>query len=172
MVPTLRGTLLLFAALLAGCAAPRDGSEDTWSNRAETFLDPVLPDSVTLGRKAPALEASVRLDPEEVILADRREVRVLLTVRNTTKRMQRLDFPTAQRLELVALAPDGQRIFLWSEDRLFDPKPATVVTNPRERVEYEATVPTRDMKAGLTYAVEVGLVGYPEVTTAINITPQ
>lgn len=167
-----RGSVLALIFLVAGCAAPRDGSEDTWSQRAETLLDPVLPDSVTLGPKAPALEASVRLDPQEVVLAERREVRVLFTVRNTTKRIQRLDFPTAQRIELMALGPDGQRIFLWSEDRLFDPKPATVVINPRERVEYEATVPTRDMKAGSTYAVEVGLVGYPEVATSINIIPQ
>lgn len=164
--------LFLPAILLAACAAPRDGSEDSWSRRAEAFLDPVMPDSISFGPKAPPLEASVRLDPAEVVLADRREVRVLFTVRNTTKRIRRLDFPTAQRIELVAIAPDGQRIFLWSEDRLFDPKPATVVINPRERVEYEASVPTRDMQAGSTYAVEVGLVGYPEVATSINITPQ
>lgn len=167
-----RGLLFVSVLIAAGCAVPRDASEDTWSQRAETFLDPFLPDSITLGPKRPALEASVRLDPEEIVLADRREVRVLFTVRNTTKRIQRLDFPTAQRIEAMALAPDGQRIFLWSEDRLFDPKPATVVINPRERVEYEATVPTRDMKAGSTYAVEVGLIGYPEVATSVNITPQ
>jgi hypothetical protein len=169
-----RKALLLFlpAILLAGCAAPRDGGEDSWSRRAEAFLDPVLPDSISCGPKAPPLEASVRLDPAEVVLADRREVRVLFTVRNTTKRLRRLDFPTAQRIELVALAPDGQRIFLWSEDRLFDPKPATVVINPRERVEYEATVPTRDMQAGSTYVMEVGLVGYPEVAASATITPQ
>jgi hypothetical protein len=172
MVPIIRGTALALAIFITGCAAPRDGSEDSWSSRAETFLDPVLPDSITLGPKAPPLEATVRLDPDEVVLADRRDLRVLFTVRNTTKRIQRLDFPTAQRIELVALAPDGQRIFLWSEDRLFDPKPATVVINPRERVEYEATVPTRDMKVGSSYAVEVGLVGYPEVATSVNITPQ
>jgi hypothetical protein len=33
-------------------------------------------------------------------------------------------------------------------------------------------VPTRDMTAGSTYSVEVGLVGYPELTTSVNITPQ
>ena len=163
--------LLLPAILLAACAAPRDG-EDSWSRRAEVFLDPVLPDSLSFGPKAPPLEASVRLDPQELVLAERREVRVLFTVRNTTKRIRRLDFPTAQRIELIALAPDGQRIFLWSEDRLFDPKPATVVINPGERVEYEASVPTRDMKAGSTYVIEVGLVGYPEVVTSVNVTPQ
>jgi hypothetical protein len=160
------------AMLLAACAAPRDGSEDSWSRRASDFLDPIVPDSVTLGPREPALKATVKLDPAEVVLAERREVRVIFTVQNTTRRIQRLDFPTAQRIELALLAPDGKRIFLWSEDRLFDPKPATVVINPRERVEYEANVPTRDMVAGSDYAAEIGLVGYPEVTTNFNIRPQ
>lgn len=172
MVPVLRSIALLTAVLLASCAAPRDGSEDTWTRRAGDFLDPLVPDSLTLGPKQPALLASVRLDPAEVVLADRRDVRVFFTVENTTRRSQRLDFPTAQRIELAMIAPDGRRLFLWSEDRLFDPKPGTVVINPRERIEYEATVPTRDMTAGATYSLETGLVGYPEVMTSVNITPR
>lgn len=158
--------------LLAACAAPRDGSEDSWTRRASDFLDPIVPDSVTLGPREPALKATVQLDPAEVVLAERREVRVIFTVQNTTRRSQRLDFPNAQRIELTVLAPDGKRIFLWSEDRLFDPKPATVVINPRERIQYEANVPTRDMAAGADYAAEIGLVGYPEVTATVNIRPQ
>ena len=172
MAPVFRWIVLLPAVFLASCAAPRDGAEDTWVRRAGDFLDPLVPDSVTLGPKQPALLASVRLDPAEVVLADRRDVRVIFTVQNTSPRSQRLDFPTAQRIELAMIAPDGRRIFLWSEDRLFDPKPGTVVINPRERIEYEATVPTRDMAAGSTYSVETGLVGYPEVATSFNITPQ
>ena len=172
MLPGLRFSAVLTAVLLSACAAPRDGTEDTWARRAGDFLDPVVPDSFTLGPKQPALQATVRLDPAEVVLADRRDVRVIFSVENTTRRSQRLDFPTAQRIELALIAPDGRRIFLWSEDRLFDPKPGTVVINPRERIEYEATVPTRDMTAGSTYSVEVGLLGYPEVSTAVNITPR
>ena len=131
-----------------------------------------MPDSVTLGPREPELKATVQLDPAELILAERREVRVVFTVQNTTRRSQRLEFPTAQRIELTVLAPDGKRIFLWSEDRLFDPKPGTVVINPRERIQYEASVPTRDMAADSVYAAEVGLVGYPEVATSVNIRPQ
>lgn len=172
MVPVLRCIAPLTVVLLAACAAPRDGMDDTWARRAGDFLDPVIPDSVTLGPKQPALQAAVRLDPAEVVLADRRDIRVIFSVQNTTRRSQRLDFPTAQRIELAMIAPDGRRIFLWSEDRLFDPKPGTVVINPRERIEYEATVPTRDMTAGSTYSIEVGLLGYPEVATSFNLTPQ
>jgi hypothetical protein len=158
--------------LAAGCAVPRDGTEDTWGRRATDFLDPLLPDSVTLGRREPALKATVRLDPAEFELAERREVKVVFRVENTTRRSERLEFPTAQRIELTVVAPDGRRIFLWSEDRLFDPRAATVVINPRERVEYEASIPTRDMTAGNVYIAEVGLVGYPEVTGTVNIKPR
>jgi hypothetical protein len=164
--------VLLAVVFVAGCAAPRDGTEDTWSRRASDFLDPLLPDSVTLGPREPALKAVVRVEPAEFNLADRREVKIVFGVQNTTKRIERLEFPTGQRIELTVLAPDGQRIFLWSEDRIFDPKPATVVINPRERVEYEATVPTRDMAAGSVYAAEVGLIGYPEVVGVVNISPR
>jgi hypothetical protein len=163
------GLMLLLAA---GCTAPRDGTEDSWGRRASEFLDPVLPDSVTLGPREPALRATVRLDPAEFDLVDRREVKVVFSIQNTTRRIERLEFPTAQRIELTVLAPDGKRIFLWSEDRLFDPRTATVVINPRERVEYEAAVPTRDMTAGSVYVAEVGLVGYPEVTGTVNIKPR
>ena len=51
---------------VAACAAPRDATEDSWVRRASDFLDPVIPDSVTLGPKLPALETKVRLDPTEV----------------------------------------------------------------------------------------------------------
>lgn len=158
--------------LAAGCTAPRDGTEDSWSRRASEFLDPVLPDSITLGPREPALKATARLEPAEFDLVDRREVKVVFSIQNTTRRIERLEFPTAQRIELTVLAPDGKRIFLWSEDRLFDPRAATVVINPRERVEYEAAVPTRDMAAGNVYVAEVGLVGYPEVVGTVNIKPR
>ena len=172
MIPVTRRIALVAAVFLSACAAPRDGTEDSWARRAGDFLDPVIPDSVTLGPKQPELQTKVRLDPEEVVLADRRDVRVIFSVQNTTRRSLRLDFPTAQRIELAMIAPDGKRLFLWSEDRLFDPRPGTVVINARERIEYEATVPTRDMTAGSTYSVEIGLVGYPEVSATVNITPQ
>ncbi len=164
--------LLPFAVLLSGCASPRPGQEDTWTARASDFFDPVVPDSLRFGPKEPTLKASVRAEPSEFPLAERREVRVVFTVQNTTKKAERLEFPTAQRIELSVRAPDGRRVFLWSEDRLFQPVPAIVVINPRERIEYEAAVPTRDMTAGTEYTAEVGLLGRPDVAASIQIRPR
>ena len=165
-------TLLPAVLLLAACAAPREGAEDTWNHRLSDTLDPLIPDSLPLGRRGPALQASLRSDPAEFRLADRREIRIFLTVKNTAKKAERLEFSTAQRFDLSVIAPDGKRIFQWSEDRIFQPEAASVVVNPRERIEYEAAVPTRDMKAGETYRVEAGLTGFPEVNATMPLRPR
>lgn len=159
------------ALLLAACAAPRAGVDDTWGNRWADLVDPVVPDSLQVGRRGPALQAGLRADPGEFPLAERREVRVFFTVKNTTKKAERLDFATAQRFDLSVIAPDGKRIYQWSEDRAFASAAASVVINPRERLEYEAAVPTRDMKAGGIYRIEAGLSGFPEITAVGQLRP-
>lgn len=159
------------ALLLAACVAPRNGSDDTWGNRFADLVDPIVPDSMTVG-SGPALQPELRSDPAEFKLADRRELRVFFTVRNVTKRAERLEFATSQRFDLSVISPDGKRIFQWSEDRAFEPVAASVMVNPRERIEYEATVPTRDMKGGSIYRVEAGLAGYPEITATTQLRPQ
>jgi len=168
---TNRLALALCIILLAACAAPRQGAEDTWGSRLSDLVDPVVPDALRFGKRVPVLSPSMRAESQEFALAERREVRVFFTVQNTTRKAERLDFATAQRLELSVRAPDGKRIFLWSEDRIFEPAPAIVVVNPRERIEYEAVVPTRDMTAGGIYSVEAGLVGYPEVAASLQLKP-
>lgn len=166
-----RAHLLLPALLLlSACATPRDGAQDTWGNRFNDLVDPIVPDS--LQRRGPALQAELRSDPAEFPLAERREVRVFFTVRNASKRAERLDFATRQRFDLSVVAPDGKRIFLWSEDRSFEPVAASVMINPGERIEYEAAVPTRDMQAGGIYRLEAGLVGFAELAATSQLRPQ
>ncbi|MBE2179739.1 MAG: hypothetical protein IAE97_04645 [Chthoniobacterales bacterium] len=163
--------LLPVALLLSACVAPREGAEDTWAHRASDFVSPLVPEALKPGPREPDLKATVRVEPAEFAVAERREVRVIFTIQNTTKRPERLEFPTSQRIELTVRAPDGKKIFLWSEDRLFEAKPAIVVINPRERIEYDAAVPTRDMKAGEAHAAEVVLVGRPEIAAVVQIKP-
>jgi len=168
---TRRLALASCAVFLAACAAPRQGVEDTWGNRFSDTANTVVPDALKFGRRSPALDPAMRAEPQEFPLAERREVRVFFSVRNTTNKAERLEFANAQRLEVSVRAPDGKRIFLWSEDRTFEPNAAIVVVNPRERIEYEASVPTRDMTAGGVYTVEAGLIGYPEVAASIQLKP-
>jgi len=164
--------LIPAALLLAACTAPRSGAEDSWSNRFTDMVDPILPDALRIGGNQPPLKAELRADPAEFPLAERREVSVSLTVKNTPRKAERLEFSTAQRFDLSVIAPDGKRIYQWSEDRTFEPTVATVMVNPRERIEYQAAVPTRDMQAGGIYRVEAGLTGFPEITATTQVRPQ
>lgn len=58
--------------LLAACAAPRDGAEDTWGNRLADVIDPVVPDSLRIGSRVPALKPELNIDPVE--FPDRKSV--------------------------------------------------------------------------------------------------
>lgn len=119
-----------------------------------------------------ALSAALRTETEEFKVSERREVKVVYSLFNTSRRVLRLDFPSAQHLEVTMRGPGGERLFLWSEDRSFATAASSVVVNPGERLEYEANVPTRDMVAGQTYKVEAVLPGYPETAARVPLRPR
>lgn len=121
---------------------------------------------------AGGLSSALRAEQEEFKLADHREVKVVYSLSNTSRRLLRLDFPTAQHLEVTMRGPSGQRLFLWSEDRSFAAAASLVVVNPGERLEYEAGIPTRDMLAGRDYTVEAVLPGYAETAASIVLRPR
>lgn len=149
----------IMALASAGCAPTRTGSEVA---RAES--------GATGG--ALALVPEVRAEPAEFVLADHRECRIVFSVRNSSRRLARLDFPTAQHLEVRLRGPDGRSLSLWSEDRSFAPEASAVAINPRERLEFEAAVPTRDMVAGRVYTAEAVMPGYPETAASANLHPR
>jgi hypothetical protein len=149
----LSGALVL--ALLASCAPRENGAPDS---------APAWPVGV--------LSSALRAEPEEFKLADHREVKVVYSLSNTSCRLVRLGFPTAQHLEVTMRGPDGERLFLWSEDRSFPAAASSVVVNPGERLEYEAGIPTRDMVAGRRYAAEAVLPGYAETAASVVLRPR
>ena len=147
-----RLSVLLAAFVLGGCSMAQRGH------------DPSVPH--------PLWRTELRADPAEFPLSGHREVKVVYALVNTSKQTQRLDFPSAQRLEVTMRAPDGRQLFQWSEDRQFAAVASSVVVNPGERLEYEAGIPTRDMLAGRTYAVEAVLPGYTDTAASIRLLPQ
>lgn len=119
----------------------------------------------------PLWRTELRADPVEFPLSGHREVKVVYALVNASRQTQRLDFPTAQRLEVTMRGPDGRQLFQWSEDRQFPAVASSVVVNPGERLEYEAGIPTRDMLAGRTYAVVAVLPGYTDTAASIRLRP-
>jgi hypothetical protein len=111
--------------------------------------------SVNLGpiRTAPTTE-KLEVEPAKFSLQDRREVNVTYTIRNNTKQISRLEYPTTQRIDILTHDSKGIVIDRWSDDRAFQPEEGIVVINPKERIEYQEKIPTREMKAGESYRVE------------------
>jgi hypothetical protein len=129
-------------------------SPDSASSQIRQFFTGMFA-SVNLGpiRTAPTTE-KLEIDPERFPLKDRREVNVTYTIRNNTKKISRLEYPTSQRIDILTYDAKGAVIDKWSDDRAFQPEEGIVVINPKERIEYQEKIPTREMKPGETCRVE------------------
>lgn len=129
--------------------------------------------SVNFGpiRKPPTIE-KLEIDPEKFSLQDRREVNVTYTIRNNTKNISRLEYPTTQRIDILTYDPKGVVIDRWSDDRAFQPEDGIVVINPKERIEYQEKIPTREMKSGESYRVQTFTTSSEKFQSEKTIAPQ
>ncbi len=144
-------------AVLAGCAPTERGA--TGEDKVESSGGAIL-------------KAELRADPEDFALSGRRETKVVFSLRNISRQTVRLDFPTEQHWEVTLRGPDARVLFLWSEDRTFAAEASQVVVNPRERLEFETLLPTRDMVAGRVYTAEAVLPGHPETAASVSLRPR
>ncbi len=128
---------------------------------------------VNLGpiRTAPTT-AKLEVDPEKFSLEDRREINVTYTIRNNTKKLTRLEYPSTQRIDMITRDGKGEVIDRWSDDRSFQPEEGIVVINPKERIEYQEKIPTREMKSGESYRIESFTTGEEKFTTEKTVTPR
>jgi hypothetical protein len=119
------------------------------------------------------IELKIALDPADVQLSNTRQVQVTVGLYNRSKKdFVHLDFPTSQRVEILTLDSTGKVINTWSEDQSFTNDPATITVNPGERVEYNASVPTRQMSAGQPYIIQVSFPNYPDLKIEQRIVPR
>ncbi len=114
---------------------------------------------------------TLKIEPEDFSLAERRELDATYVIRNNTGKIIRLDYTTGQRIEMLTKDPSGKVVEKWSDDRAFSPQEGVVIINPKERIEYQEKVPTREMKAGETYTIESEVIGYPDYTKTETVTP-
>jgi len=129
--------------------------------------------SVKIGPfRTPPDTTTLTVDPKKISLADRREVNVTYTVRNNTKKLQRIEYPGGQRIEILTSDGQGRVVDRWSDDRTFDTNEGIVILNPKERLEYQEKIPTREMKPGQQYKIEVKSVGKPGFEAIKAITPE
>lgn len=123
------------------------------------------------GKEWKQLVPTISIDPTPLKLSDVRTMKVTLQLANRGKKLAQLEFPTTQRIEVLVKDATGKRIEQWSEDQAFQNEPTLVAINPAERLEYTATVATRELKAGQVYTVEGFFPNFEQLRATKQITP-
>jgi hypothetical protein len=117
------------------------------------------------------MELDMEVSPLPIALDEDREVQVTIDLYNRSKKYVNLNFPTSQRIEIVVMDPTGKVTNRWSDDQSFTNDPASVTVNPGERLEYTASVPTREMSAGVSAIIQASFPSYPELTVEQRVVP-
>ena len=101
------------------------------------------------------LALDLQITPQTVKLSEVRQLNVKVTLANLAKRPVTLDFPTTQRIEIYLTNSAGQVLTKWSENHAIVEKPATILINPSERIEYNETISTRELTPNKVFIAEV-----------------
>lgn len=181
--------LLLAAALpviLAACSSssePKPAASSTepgmlgrmWESTQK--LNPLAPKlkSKPMKESRPqnlkALAVTMSVDPVAPKLSEVRQMTVTLKLQNHGKEMVHFQFPTTLRIDVVVKNAAGKTIEHWSEDQRIEFRGGHVSLNPGERLEYSASVATREMTAGETYTVEAWMPAYDSLSASTTVTP-
>jgi hypothetical protein len=147
-------------------------SPDSALGQIGRFFTTLIP-PIRLGGSSESSElASLVVSPQDPALKDLRDLGVTYTVRNNSKELTRLEFPTTQHIEILARNASGSVVERWSDDRGFQSEEGIVVINPRERIEYQEKISTRELRAGQTYTVEASLKSQPDYPASQSVNPR
>ena len=172
----------LFACALLAAVCPALAEEESGhaTNSARPpgllnrLLHPIHKDEAVGDTAKPVwhgLALVLTLDPQPLKLSAAHQLKVSLLLINKSKKAVQLDFPTTQRIEVVVKNAAGKMLEQWSEDHSFTPDPGIININPAERLEYSATLSTRDMAAFETYTVEAFFPKYEALRAQRTIVP-
>jgi len=117
------------------------------------------------------LELTMKLNPAEVRLPGTLVVEVSVIVTNKGKEAVQLEFPSSLRIEVVVKNETGKLLSRWSDDQRIDKEPAILLINPKERLEYNARISTREMGTGGPFEVEAYFPSYERLRTSKLVRP-
>lgn len=109
------------------------------------------------------LALDLQITPQTVKLSEVRQLSVKVTLANLSKRPVSLDFPTTQRIEIYLTDSSGVVLTKWSENHAIADKPATILINPSERIEYNETISTRELTPNKVFIAEVFFPQFQEL---------
>jgi hypothetical protein len=118
------------------------------------------------------LSMNMTVEPNTLRLSEAHELKAKVTLSNHGAQLVQMDFPTSQRIEVVIKTRAGKLVEQWSEDQAFQNEPSLVTINPDERVEYVATMATRDLVAGESYILEAFFPNYDTMRVQVPLVPQ
>lgn len=156
-----RLVLLVLIAFVAGVMFGQDVAPTATPARKRGWLSRVLhpfsPNMVPQYKDARlrGLSLDLQITPQTVKLSEVRQLSVKVTLANLSKKPVTLDFPTTQRIEIYLTDSAGNVLTKWSENHLIDGKPATILINPSERIEYNETISTRELTPNKVFIAEV-----------------
>jgi hypothetical protein len=163
-----RAALVVFLLALATDAYAQEATPTTtlrkrgWFSRIfHPFSSTSLPEYKDPRLRGLTLDLLVT--PQIVKLSELRQLQVKLILTNLGKRAVTLDFSTDQRIEILLRNSAETILTKWSDNHAISEKPATVLVNPQEHVEYNETIATRDLFPNKVFAVEVFFPQYPEL---------
>jgi hypothetical protein len=146
-------------------------SETSASSQVKRFFSGMFASVHLKSLRTPPTTEKLVVEPAHFSLQDRHEIDVTYSIRNNTKKMTRLEYPTSQRLDIVTTDSKGNVVDRWSDDRSFQPEDGIVVINPKERIEYQEKIPTRDMKPGESYRIEAATTSQDKFRADKIVTP-
>ena len=153
----------LFATVIAQESTPQPSTQKRgWMSRLNPFSrsdrTPDYKDARLRG-----LVVDLEVSPEPVKLSEVRQLEVKVTLRNRGKRPIVLDFPDAQRIEILLKNPAEEVLTKWSDNHAFAQQTGTLMINPQEHILYRETIATRDLTPNKVFTAEAFFPKYPEL---------
>lgn len=164
-----RFVLLVLIACVTGAMFGQDVTTTPASARRRGWLSRILhpfSPNVVPQYKDPRLRGlalDLQITPQTVKLSEVRQLGVKVTLANLSKHPVALDFPTTQRIEIYLVDSTGQVLTKWSENHAIAEKPATILINPSERIEYDETISTRELTPNKVFIAEVFFPQFQEL---------
>jgi len=98
-----------------------------------------------------------------VKLSETRRLGIKVTLSNESKKAIELDFPSDQRIEIYLMNSAEAVLTKWSDNHAITDKPGVVLINPREHIEYNETISTRELSPDKVFIAEVFFPKYPDL---------
>ena len=154
---------LVFAFTAPLCAQDATPEKRGWLSRMLHPFQSSNPAPAYKDARLRGLLLDLSLSPQPVKLSEVRQLQVNLALKNVGKRGVVLDFPSEQRFEIYLRNSSEAILTIWSDNHAFEDKPATVLINPQEQVDYPTTIATRDLSPNKVFIAEVFFPQFPEL---------